>query len=351
MKSKLLAAAGLCMVLAAGNSAQTSPQAKAHSKPATKSPLKLLQSIPLPTLKAGDFDHFAVDLEGHRLFLTAEENGKLLVFDTNENKLIHTIEDLKAPHAVLYRKEFNKLFVVDGDESAVKIYDAQSYQPLGKIGLDPDADSMAYDPATKYMYVVNGGREAKTPYSFISVLDLSASKKVRDIKIDSDRVEAVVLEKSAPRLFCNITGTNTVGVMDRSKSGLQKEWKLPAGVQQNVALALDEKNQRLFLVARKPGKLVVLDSESGKVIANLPAVGMVDDMAFDADNKRLYLAGDQFVDVFSQKDADHYTLLARVPGGFRAKTAILVPELNRYFLAIPRHGSSTAKVNVYEVQP
>ena len=305
----------------------------------------------MPALKAGDFDHFAIDLEGHRLFLTAEENGKLLVFDTNENKLIHTIEDLKAPHAMLYRKEFNKLFVVDGDDSAVKIYDAQSYQPLGKIGLEPDADSMAYDPAAKYMYVVNGGREAKTPYSFISVLDLSASKKVRDIKVDSDRVEAVVLEKSGPRLFCNITGTNTVGVMDRSKAALQKEWKLPAGVQQNVALALDEKNHRLFVVARKPGKLVVLDSESGKVIANLLAVGMVDDMSYDADHRRLYLAGDQFVDVFSQKDADHYALLARVPGGFRAKTAILVPELNRYYLAIPRHGSSAAKVNVYEVQP
>ena len=76
----------------------------------TKAPLKLMQSIPLPALKAGDFDHFAPDVEGHRLFLTAEENGKLLVFDTNSNKLIHTIEELKAPHAVLYLKELNKIF-------------------------------------------------------------------------------------------------------------------------------------------------------------------------------------------------------------------------------------------------
>lgn len=351
MKSKLLAAIGICIILCVGSSAQNAPKTKTRRTQPTKPPLKLLQSIPLPALKAGDFDHFAIDLDGHRLFLTAEENGKLLVFDTNENKLIHTIEDLKAPHAVLYRRELNKLFVVDGDESAVKIYDAQSYQPLAKVALDPDADSMAYDAEAKYMYVVNGGREAKTPYSFISVLDLSASKKVRDIKIDSNRVEAVVLEKSGPRLFCNITGTNTVGIMDRSKPALQKEWKLPAGVQQNVAMALDENNHRLFVVTRKPAKLLVLDSETGKTIASLPAVGMVDDMAFDADKKRLYLAGDQFVDVFTQKDADHYALLARVPGGFRAKTGILVPNLNRYYLAIPRHGSSAAKVNVYEVGP
>jgi len=358
MKINLFAVAGLFAVLSTAIAAQTkshateqTKEAKPQTKTTTKAPLKLLSSIPLPSLKEGDFDHFAIDLEGHRLFLTAEENGKLLVFDTNSNKLIHTIEDLKAPHAVLYRKEFNQLFVVDGDESAVKIYDAQNYQLLGKVELAPDADSMAYDTAAKQMYVVNGGREAKTPYSFITVVDAAASKKVRDIKVNSDRVEAVVLEKSGPRLFCNITGTDTVGVMDRTQSSVQNEWKLPTGVHQNVALALDEKNHRLFVVARKPGRLVVLDSDNGKTIASLPAVGMVDDMAYDPDHQRLYLAGDQFVDVFTQKDADHYALLARVPGGFRAKTGMLAPELNRYYLAIPRHGTSAAKVNVYEVQP
>jgi DNA-binding beta-propeller fold protein YncE len=358
MTIKLFAMAGLVAVLTSGTAAQTKSQAaeqtkeaKPQTKTAAKSPLKLLSSILLPALKEGDFDHFAIDLEGHRLFLTAEENGKLLVFDTNSNKLVHVIEDLKAPHAVLYRKEFNKLLVVDGDESAVNIYDAQNYQLLGKVGLAADADSMAYDTAAKYMYVVNGGREAKTPYSFITVVDAAASKKIRDIKINSDRIEAVVLEKSGPRLFCNITGADTVGVINRTQSSLQNEWKLPTGVHQNVALALDEKNHRLFVVARKPGRLLVLDSDNGKTIASLPAVGMVDDMAYDADHQRLYLAGDQFVDVFTQKDADHYALLARIPGGFRAKTGILVPELNRYYLAVPRHGSSAAKVNMYEVQP
>jgi DNA-binding beta-propeller fold protein YncE len=217
--------------------------------------------------------------------------------------------------------------------------------------LAPDADSIAYDDVAKQMYVVNGGREAKTPYSFISVIDLAGAKKVREIKVNSDRVEAVALEKSGPRLFCNITGKNTVGVTDRSKSDVQTEWKLPPGVEQNVAMTLDEKDHRVFVVTRKPGKLLVLDADSGKVVASLPAVGMVDDMAYDAEHKRIFLAGDQFVDVFTQKDADHYALLGRTPGGFRAKTGILVSELNRYYLAIPKHGASGAKVNVYEVQP
>jgi YVTN family beta-propeller protein len=317
----------------------------------TKEPLKLAATIPLPGLKDGDFDHFAPDVDGHRLFLTDEENDKVDVLDTATNRRIHTIEDAKAPHAILYRKDVKKLFVVEGDASAVKVYDSDSYKPLGEIKLSIDADSIAYDPATNYLYVVNGGREAHTPYSLISVLDTNAAKKLRDIKIDSNHVEAMVLEKSGPRLFCNITGQNAVGVIDRNKNSTSAIWQLPAGDQANVAMAFDEADHRLFVATRNPGKLVVLNSDSGKVVADLPAVGMVDDAAYDATHKRIYLAGDGQLDVFEQKDADHYSLLGHVPGSFRAKTGIFVPELNRYYLAVPHHEGKEAEVRVYDVQP
>jgi hypothetical protein len=115
-------------------------------------------------------------------------------------------------------------------------------------------------------------------------------------------------------------------------------------------MALDEANHRLFVSTRNPAKLTILNSDSGKVVASLPAVGMVDEMAYDAKQKRIYLAGDRFVDVFQQKDADHYVSLAKVPSGFRAKTAILIPELNRYYVAVPHHENKDAEVRVYEVR-
>ena len=329
----------LLVALAAGLPAQEKP------------PLKLVETIPLPGLHDGDFDHFAPDVDGHRLFLTGEENDKVLVLDTTSNTLIHTIEDTKAPHAILFRKDLKKLFVVEGDASAIRVYDSDSYKLVGEIKLSIDADSIAYDPATSYLYVVNGGREAHTPYSLISVVDTNTSTKLRDIKINSNHIEAIVLEKSGPRMFLNITGQNAVGVLHRDKNELAATWPLPAGDKQNVAMALDEANHRLFVTTRKPGKLIVLDSENGKVIADLPAVGFVDDMSYDAKLKRVYLAGDQFLDVFEQKDADHYALLARIPGGFRAKTATLVPELNRYYVAVPHHEKNEAEVRVYDVQP
>jgi DNA-binding beta-propeller fold protein YncE len=324
---------------------------KANANAEDHAPLKLVATIPLPGLHDGDFDHFAPDVDGHRLFLTGEENEKVLVLDTSTNQLIHTIDDVKAPHAILFRKDLKKLFVVAGDASAVQVYDSDSYKLLEEIKVAIDADSIAYDPATHHVYVVNGGREAHTPYSLISVIDTDKSKKLRDIKLPTDHVEAIVLEKSGPRMFCNLTGKSAVGVLDRNKSVLQATWPLPAGDTANVAMAFDEPDHRLFVVTRKPGKLIVLNSDNGKVVTSLPAVGMVDDMSYDAIHKRLYLAGDGALDVFEQKDADHYALLSKVPGAFRAKTGTLVPELNRYYLAVPHHENKEAEVRVYEVQP
>src|SRR5713101_6571813 len=132
----------------------------ANSRAQEHMPLKLVATIPLPGLQDGDFDHFAPDVDGHRLFLTGEENEEVLVFDTSTNKLIHTIEDVKAPHAILFRKDLKKLFIVAGNASAVQVYDSDSYKLGGEVKVSIDADSIAYEPASHYLYVVNGGREA-----------------------------------------------------------------------------------------------------------------------------------------------------------------------------------------------
>lgn len=316
-----------------------------------KAPLALSQSTPLPELHDGDFDHFAVDVAGNRLFSTAEENSKVLVFDLRTNKLIHTIDDVQAPHSMVYRADLKKLFVVDGDLGELRIYDTDSYKSVGSIKLREGADSSAYDLSTKYLYVVNGGKDAKLPNAYISVVNTSAEKLVSEIKIDSDDVEAMALEKSGSRLFVDVRGTNAVEVLDRKKGTLIATWSIAQEAKKPTTIAFDEANHRLFVGTRDPGKLIVLDSDSGKVVASMPAVAMVDDMAFDSASKRIYFAGTMFIDVFQQKDADHCDQIGHIPTSFRAKTAILVPELKRYYLGVPHHESQTAELRVYDVLP
>src|SRR5260370_22096910 len=156
-----------------------------------KASLKLLHSTPLPELRDGDFDHLTPDVEGNRLFVTAEENSKVLIFDLKTNKLIHTIDDVKAPHSMLYRADLKKLFVVDSDLGEVKIYETESYKPAGSIKVREGADASGYDPSSKLFYVVNGGKDAKLPNAYISVINVDSGKTEGDIKIDSNDVEGV----------------------------------------------------------------------------------------------------------------------------------------------------------------
>ena len=266
--------------------------------------LQLSQTIPLPELHDGDFDHFAVDLHGNRLFVAAEENSKVLVFDLRTFKLLHTITDLKAPHAILFREDLKKLFVVDGDLPACKIYDSETYAPITAIKLLNDADSMNYDPATGYLYVVNGGREAHVPYELISVIDTSSDKLLSEMKVDSDHLEALAIEKTSPRMYVSITGHDAIGVIDRKTMTLTQTWSIADQGSQNTPLALDEPDHRLFTVTRKPGKFLALDTQTGKVVFSNPTVGHADDLTFDERMKRIYITGDGFLDVFKQMDAD-----------------------------------------------
>lgn len=316
-----------------------------------KSPLKLLQSTPLPQLHDGDFDHLTPDVEGNRLFVTAEENSKVLIFDLKTNKLIHTIDDVKAPHSLLYRADLKKLFVVDSDLGEVKVYETESYKPIGRIKVREGADASGYDPSSKLLYVVNGGKDAKMPNAYISVIDVATGKTEADIKIDSNDVEGVIFERSGPRMFVNVRGKNAVEVYDRNNRSLIATWSIAEAGKNPTSMAFDENARRLFLGTRVPGKLVVLDSDSGKIVTGYPAAAMVDDMAYDGGGKRIYFAGTEFLDVFHEQDADHYDRIGHIPTSFRAKTGVLVPELKRYYLAVPHHEKQTAELRVYEVLP
>ena len=313
-----------------------------------QAPLKLVQTFKLPADVKGNFDHFAIDLAGNRLFATPEAYKAVLVFDIKSGQLIHKITGIEKPHAILYREDLKHLYVTDGDAGDVKIVDSVSYKILSSVKLLEDSDSIGYDPSTKLLYVDNGGGEVHQTYSMLSIVDTTSGKKVADVKVDGDTLEAMVLDKSSPRIFLNNKDKSRVDVIDREKRTLITSWPITLA-KTNVAMAYDEANHRLFVACRSGG-IVVLDSQSGKEITVLPITKGVDDLVFDPARERLYASCDADVSVYEQTSADNYKLLGKVPTGPLARTALLVPQLNRYFVAVPQHGSSNAEIQVFEVQ-
>ena len=328
------------VVLAALNAQSQVPQ-----------PLKLLQAIPLAGLKDGDFDHFQVDLPGQRLFLAAEDNSAIEVIDLRTNRLIYKIVGPKAPHSMAYDADLKKLFVVDdGGPNQVEVYDGKSFNLLGAIPMEAHADASIYDPAAKLFYVGNGGRQAGQDYCLISIVDAKTDKKVADIRVDSDRIEAMRLEESGPRLFVNMYSKSAVAVIDRQKRTVIATWSIVQEGRNNGSMAFDEADHRLFVHARDPGKVVVIDSDSGKIVTTLPCVGDYDDAIYDSTTRRLYLVGTPFLKIFQKSQrGDRYDTLGQIPTAFHAVTGFLVPTLNRLYIAINHHGNTDALVQVYEV--
>jgi DNA-binding beta-propeller fold protein YncE len=310
-------------------------------------PLKLAQTLTLPPDAKGQFDHFGVDLKGNRLFATPEGSKSVRVFDLKSGKPLHTISGIEKPHAVLYREDLDRIYVTDGEAGDLKIFDGKTYNLLTSVKLLEDADSIGYDTKTKYLYIDNGGGDVHQTYSMLSVVDTTAGKKVDDIKIDGETLEAMTLENSTPRLYVNNKAKNQVDVVDREKRALIASWPVTK-CKTNVAMALDESNHRLFIACRT-GQMAVMDTESGKEITALPITKGVDDAVYDAASKRIYAACDGNVDVYQQSSPDEYKLLAHVPTGLMGRTARLVPELKRYFVAVPQHGTDSARILVFDV--
>jgi len=324
-----------------------------HSSAQEKAPLRLTQTITLPG-PTRKWDHFGVDLKGNRLFVTSEEEPAVEVFDLKTNKHLTSLTDFKEPHNVLPFPELKQIFVVDGGASEIKVLDYDSYKLIGRTPLTIDADPVVYDPASKYLYVVNGGREAHTPTCLISVVDTTTGKKLADMKLDTNRLESMAIEKPGPPLFVNMTGINSIGVVDREKRAVLQTWPVTAG-KDNVPLQYDEATHRLFLATRKPSKLVVVNADNGKEVASLDVADYVDDLAYDAAHHRLYVpggGGDGAVSVIEQQGADNYRVIATVPTRPGAKTARLVPELNKYYVGVPTtKDGQPAQILVFDVAP
>ncbi len=313
-------------------------------------PLKLLHTTPLPGF-TGDLDHFAVDLKGHRLFVTAEVHKTVEVLDLNTGERIHSITGFGTPHEILFRPDSDTLIVADGGaNSSAKLVNGKNYEIIDSIKLPPGVDSAEYNPVTSEYYVENRGPDASANTHLISIIDAKNFTHTGDFTLPGRRSEAMAIDRSGKRMYVNLT--DEVGVVDLPTRQLTGRWPVPDAHVQN-AMALDEPNHRLFIATRNPPRLFVFNTDTGKVAATLPCVGVNDDMTFDAKRKRIYVTGDGATSVFEQRDADHYEHVVDVPTGFRAKTSLYVPELNRLYIAVSGGDKPDAQVaiQIYEVQP
>src|SRR5690242_15468793 len=274
------------------------------AKPEPASPLKLLRTIPMPGI-TGRFDSFGIDVKGQRLFVTPLDHKTVEVYDLKAGKLIQSIPGIEKAHAVLYRGDLDEIFVTDGPAQSLKIFKGDTYELVKAVKPLAEPDGILYDSAAHYLYIITGGENAKLDYSLIAVVDTDKGEHLGDIRIEGGTMEEMRLEKSSPRLFVVNREKDRIEVIDRKKRTILSTWPITLG-KVPVGLAIDESAHRLFVGCRSE-MMVVLDSETGKEITNVPISKGIDGMVFDPATKRIYSeANTGAIDVYEETDADHY---------------------------------------------
>ena len=313
--------------------------------------LSLKTRIALPNVD-GRMDHFAVDVKGQRVFVSALGNHTVEVLDVQGSRRLRTLSNLEEPQGLFYDASSNRLFVASGGDGTTKIYDGTTFQLLETVKFSDDADNIRYDARSRRLIVGYGGEKAlrgrPQGSGALGFLD-SNGKQAGEIVVDA-HPESFQLEKNGTRVFVNVPDKKEVQVADVAKGTILARWPTIAATT-CFPMALDEGHHRLFAGCRMPARLLVIDTESGKTVASPEIVGDTDDLFYDSDRSRVYIIGGQgFIDVLQQKDADHCDRLGRYPIPAGTRTGVFVPEWGKLFAAVPHRGEQVSEILVYEAK-
>ncbi len=308
----------------------------------TPSSLRLAQEIPLRNVK-GRIDHMAADLQGKRLFVAALGNDTVEVVDLRAGKQVHAIRGPAEPQGVLFLADSNEVYVAGGKTGECWILNGRSFQIIDKIKFSGDADNIRYASATHRIYVGYGS-------GAIGVIDAVSRKRIGAVELPG-HPESFQIDENRHRIFVNVPSAKQIAVLDSNALKVEAVWPLQ-GVEENFPMALDAANERLFVAARKPPRLLVFDTRSGGLGQEMGIDGDADDIFYDGPRKRLYIScGAGFLDVVLQRDVSDYSLLEKIPTAGRARTSLFVPEWGVLYLAAPAQRGSDAALYVYEIGP
>ena len=309
--------------------------------PLTQEPLTQVGSIDLPRVD-GRIDHLAFDAANQRLFVAALGNNTVEVLDLKSGTHLKSLPGFREPQGIAVVPDARLVAVANGQGDGVQLLNADDYRPAQMLKLGDDSDNVRYDASAKRLYVGFGS-------GALAAINPADARVLGQAKL-AGHPESFQLERSGSRAFVNVPDAGHIAVIDRRAMKVVATWPV-VGAKANFPMALDEANHRLFVGCRRPAKVLVYDTASGKEVGSFDIVGDTDDLFYDASRRRLYVSGGEgFIDVFQSQDGNRFTRLAHVATAAGARTSFFVADLNRLYLAVPHRGSQKAEVRVFEAR-
>src|SRR5215471_17594518 len=276
----------------------------------------------IPIGGEGGWDILTIDPTANRLYLS--HSTKVVVVDLSKNAVASEITDAPGVHAFIAVPEVQRGFSSNGKESKSSVVDLTTLSTVSKIDTGSNPDAIVYEPRHGEVYVFNHTGNS------VTVINAKAATVSATIQLEGTPEFAAVDEK-AGRIYCNIEDKSEVAVIDTSKHEVVAHWPLAPG-EEPSGIALDAQHHRLFAGCHNH-MMVMVDTETGKVVTNVPIGAGVDGCAFD-DSTQLAFAscGDGTTTIAKEDAAKKLTVIQVLKTERGARTMALDPKSHRIFL-------------------
>jgi len=278
----------------------------------------------------GGWDYVTVDANAHRIYVP--RGTHVMVLDEQTHKIVADIPGMRGIHGVAVVPKANRGFVTGNDpKGVIYVFDLKTNEVTSKISTgEEDCDGLFYDATTDRVYVQNGDSMTST------VVDPVAAKVVGTIKY-SGPLEAGVSDGKGT-LFVNLVDSGEIAQVD-AKSLTVKNTFSAKPCQRGYGAAFDTAHRRLFVACQGAMPIgVVINADTGKVVASMPIGNGSDGVAFDAGTGDVFFtcrdAGDGksgVVNIFHEDSPDKYTRVADVKYFYGARTVALDPKTHHIF--------------------
>jgi YVTN family beta-propeller protein len=281
-------------------------------------------SIPMPFRIGRPFIDY-MTISGTRLYAGYASEGLVGVVDTATNQVVATVDGLTRVHGIAVVADRNLGFASSSGDNVVGVFDLNTNKLLQKITAGDDPDAIIYDEQAHLVYV--GNHNGKTGM----LIDPATLKVVATIPLGGEP-EYPQADPGTGLIYQNLEDTSELVVIDPLKQAVIKRYKLDPG-EGPTGLALDAAHHRLFSAAGNR-KLIVMDTETGAIVAVLPIGAGVDGAGYDPALRRVYSAnGIGTMTVIQQESADQYRVLENAPTHFGGHSLVVDPATHRIYVA------------------
>jgi DNA-binding beta-propeller fold protein YncE len=251
----------------------------------------------------GSWDYLAFDSHARRLYIS--HDTRVEVFNPDLGRVIGDIPDTDGVHGIALAKDLGRGFISSGKANTVIIFNLKTLKVISKVnstGQDPDC--IIYDPASKRIFTFNGLSGTATAINpltgeVLGTIDLGGSKP------------EFAAADGKGHVWVNLEDKDTTVELDSVKLKVVSHLSL-GECHQPSSLAMDIEHRRLFVGCRSK-VLVVLDSDSGGVVATLPIGAGVDANVYDPRNDLVFTANrDGTLTVIHEDSPNSYAVVDTV---------------------------------------